>query len=95
MQNAFGRMVEIYDGKVRIKTGAKQNAEIHALVAALVTEAAKAPPRPVPPGATPAAPGPGSVPLTYRQVFERMPPSSTTCCLSSPTPSSASFPPAI
>lgn len=64
-------------------------------VAALVTEAAKAPPKPVPPGATPAAPGPGSVPLTYRQVFERMPPSSTTCCLSSPTPSSASFPPAI
>ena len=62
VQNAFGRMVEIYDGKVRIKTGAKQNAEIGALVAALVTEAAKAPPKPVPPGATPAAPGPGRGP---------------------------------
>jgi len=72
VQNAFGRMVEIYDRKVRIKTGAKQNAEIGALVAALVTEAAKAPPKPVPPGATPAAPGPGPAPLTYRQVFERI-----------------------
>jgi indolepyruvate decarboxylase len=71
VQNAFG-MVEIYDGKVRIKTGAKQNAEIGALVAALVTEAAKAPPKPVPPGATPAAPGPGAAPLTYRQVLERI-----------------------
>jgi TPP-dependent 2-oxoacid decarboxylase len=72
VQNAFGRMVEIYHGKVRIKTGAKQNAEISTPVPALVTEAAKAPPKPVPPGATPAAPGPGSVPLTYRQVFERI-----------------------
>jgi indolepyruvate decarboxylase len=72
VQNAFGRLVEIYDGKVGIKTGTKRNAEIGALVAALVIEAAKAPPKPVPPGATPAAPGPGAAPLTYRQVFERI-----------------------
>ena len=32
VQNAFGRMVQIYDGKVRIKTTTKQNAEIGALV---------------------------------------------------------------
>ena len=72
VQSAFGRMVEIYDGKVRIKSGAKQNAEIGALVAALVTEAAKASPKPVPPGVMPAAPGPASDPLTYSQVFDRI-----------------------
>jgi indolepyruvate decarboxylase len=63
-------MVQIYDGKVRIKTGAKQDGEIGALVAALVTEAAKAPPKPVPGGAVPVPPGPATGPLTYRQVFE-------------------------
>jgi indolepyruvate decarboxylase len=72
IKNAFGRTVEIYDGKVRIKTAAKQNAEIGALVAALVTEAAKSAPKPVPPGAVPAVPGPASGPLTYEQVFERI-----------------------
>jgi indolepyruvate decarboxylase len=71
VQNAFGRMVQIYDGKVRIKTGAKQNAEIVALVSALVTESAKAPPKPVPPGASPVTPGPATGSLTYKQVFER------------------------
>jgi indolepyruvate decarboxylase len=94
VQNAFGRMVEIYDGKVRIKTGAKQNAEIGALVAALVTEAAKAPPKPVPSGATPAAPGPGRPRLPTDRCSSASPPSSTTRCSPSPTPSSASFPPA-
>jgi len=72
VQSAFGRMVQVYDGKVRIKTGAKQNAEIGALVSALVTEAAKTPPKPVPPGAMPAAPGPAAAPLTYAQVFDRI-----------------------
>jgi indolepyruvate decarboxylase len=72
LQNSFGHMVQVYDGKVRIKTAAKQNAELHALVSALVTEAAKAPPMSAPPGATPAAPGPATGALTYRQVFERI-----------------------
>ncbi len=72
VKNSYNRMVEVYDGKVRIKSGAKQNAEIHALVSALATEAAKAPPRPVPPGATPPTPGPATGALTYRQVFERI-----------------------
>jgi indolepyruvate decarboxylase len=73
VQSAFGRMVQVYDGKVRVKTGAKQSAEIGALVAALVTEAAKAPPKPVPGGALPAPAGPpGTGALTYKQVFERI-----------------------
>jgi indolepyruvate decarboxylase len=72
VQSAFGRMVQIYGGQVRVKTGAKQNAEIGALMSALVTEAAKAPPKTVPAGAVPATPGPASGPLTYRQVFERI-----------------------
>lgn len=72
VQNSFDQIVQIYDGKVRIKTPAKQNAELGALVAALVTEAAKAPPKPVPPGATPAAPPPAAGALTYKQVFERI-----------------------
>src|SRR5207253_632229 len=50
----------------------KQNAEIAALVSALVTEAAKAPPSPVPGGASPAPPGPATGALTYKQVFERI-----------------------
>ena len=72
VQNSFGRMVQVYDGKVRIKAGAKQNAELGALVSALVTEAAKKPPAPVPAGALPAIPGPATGALTYRQVFERI-----------------------
>jgi indolepyruvate decarboxylase len=72
VQNSFGRMVQVYDGKVRIKTGAKQNAELSTLVVALVTEAAKKPPAPVPAGAVPAPPGPAAGALTYRQVFERI-----------------------
>jgi indolepyruvate decarboxylase len=71
VQNAFGHMVQVYDGRVRIKTGAKQNAEIVALTSALVTEAAKAPPKPVPAGASPVTAGPATDPLTYKQVFER------------------------
>ncbi len=72
LQNAFARMVQIYDGKVRIKTHAKENAEIGALISALVIEAAKAPPKPVPAGALPALPGPATGSLTYKQVFERI-----------------------
>jgi indolepyruvate decarboxylase len=70
--NGDGHIVSAYDGKVKIKGGAKQNAEIGALVAALVTEAAKAPPKPVPAGVVPAAPPPAAGALTYRQVFERV-----------------------
>ena len=72
VQSAFGRMVQVYDGKVRIKTGTKQPAEIGALLSALVTEVAKAPPRPSPPGVSPVAPGPATGSLTYKQVFERI-----------------------
>jgi indolepyruvate decarboxylase len=72
VQNAFGRMVQVYDGKVRIKTAAKKNAELRALMAALVIEAAKAPPLTPPPITPPAAPGPATGPLTYQQVFERV-----------------------
>lgn len=72
VQNAFGRMVQVYDGKVRIKTGAKQNAELGTLVTALVTEAAKKPPAAVPAGAMPLPPRPAAGALTYKQVFERI-----------------------
>jgi indolepyruvate decarboxylase len=72
VSSAIGRIVQIYDGKVRIKNAAKKNAELVALVSALVIEAAKAPPKPVPAGATPPAPGPATGPLTYKQVFERI-----------------------
>ncbi len=72
VQSAFGRMVQVYDGKVRIKTGAKQNCEIGALVSALVTQAAKAPPKPVPGGTVPVTPGTATGSLTYEQVFERI-----------------------
>jgi indolepyruvate decarboxylase len=66
------RIVSAYDGKVKIKGGPKQNAEIGALVTAMVTEAAKAPPEPVPAGVDPAPPPPATGALTYRQVFERL-----------------------
>jgi indolepyruvate decarboxylase len=72
LRNAFGRMIQIYDGKVRIKTQAKQNADIGTLVSALVTEAAKAPPKTVPAGSVPAQPAPAAGSLTYKQVFERI-----------------------
>jgi indolepyruvate decarboxylase len=72
VQNAFGRMVQVYDGKVRIRTAPKQNAEIGALVSALVAEAASAPANPVPGGVTPSPSGPTSGALTYKQVFERI-----------------------
>jgi indolepyruvate decarboxylase len=72
ISSAIGRIVQIYDGKVRIKNAAKKNAELVALLSALVIEAAKAPAKPVPAGATPAAPGPATGPLTYKQVFERI-----------------------
>jgi indolepyruvate decarboxylase len=72
VSGAIGRIVQIYDGKVRIKNAAKKNAEIGALVTALVTEAGKAPPKPVPAGASPVAPGPATGSLTYKQVFERI-----------------------
>ena len=71
--NGSGHIVQVYDGKVRIKGATtKQNAELHALVAALVTEAVKAPPMSVPPGAVPVSPGPAAGPLTYKSVFERI-----------------------
>jgi TPP-dependent 2-oxoacid decarboxylase len=72
VQAAFDRMVQVYDGQVRIKTGAKKKAELGALVSALVTEAAGQPAKPVPPGVLPAGPGPAAGPLTYSQVFERI-----------------------
>jgi indolepyruvate decarboxylase len=67
-----GRIVSAYDGKVRIKGGPKQNAEIGALVAELVTAATKVPPRPAPAGVTPPPPAPATGALTYRRVFERI-----------------------
>jgi indolepyruvate decarboxylase len=66
------QLIAVYDGKVKIKGGQKQNAEIGALVAAMVTEAKKAPPKPVPPGVMPTTPGPATGALTYRQIFERI-----------------------
>src|SRR5215210_2705270 len=70
------QIVSAYDGKVKIQGGAKENAEIGALVAAMVAEAGRAP-KAAPDGgapAAPAAPDPAlaSGPLTYRQVFERI-----------------------
>ncbi|MEQ4722231.1 thiamine pyrophosphate-binding protein [Nonomuraea sp. B19D2] len=70
--SAGNRIVSAYDGKVRIKGGPKQNAEIGALVTALVTEAAKAPPALVPAAVDPPPPAPAAGPLTYRQLFERI-----------------------
>jgi indolepyruvate decarboxylase len=72
VSNSFGHMVQIYDGKVRIKTAAKKKADLRTLVSALVTEAAHAPPMSVPAGVVPVAPDPAAGPLTYKQVFERI-----------------------
>ncbi len=66
------KIVSIYDGTVRIKGSQKRNAELRALVAALVSQAATAPPKPVPAGVVPAAPPPATGALTYRQVFDRI-----------------------
>jgi indolepyruvate decarboxylase len=65
-------IVSAYDGTVRIKGGAKQQAEIGALVRALVAEAAKAPPRPVHQRVRPGAAAAAAGRLTYRSVFERI-----------------------
>ena len=72
VRNAFGRMVVVYDGKVRVKSGAKQDAELRALVTAMRTKAAELPPANVPAGVVPVAPAPATGALTYRQVFERI-----------------------
>ena len=61
------------DGKVRIRNSpTRQNAEIATLLAELIAEAKKNPPRMAPPGAMPAVPGPATGALTYRQIFERI-----------------------
>ncbi|MFC4055699.1 thiamine pyrophosphate-dependent enzyme [Actinomadura syzygii] len=67
-----GRIVSAYDGKVKIKGGPKQNAEIGALVTELVAAAATAPPGSAPAGVIPAPPPPATGALTYRQVFQRV-----------------------
>jgi indolepyruvate decarboxylase len=68
----LGHIIWAHDGKVRVRGGNRQNAEIGALVTEMVAEAKKAPPRAAPPGVMPATPGSASGPLTYRQVFERI-----------------------
>ncbi|WP_341720532.1 thiamine pyrophosphate-binding protein [Micromonospora sp. FIMYZ51] len=65
-------IVSVYDGTVRIRGGVRQQAELRTLVAALVTQAATAPPRPAPAGVQPTMPAPATGGLTYRQVFERI-----------------------
>jgi TPP-dependent 2-oxoacid decarboxylase len=72
VQDAFGRMVQVYDGKVRIKTGVLQDAEIAALVAALVAAAAAASHGHALAAIPPAPPAPATGSLTYGQVFERI-----------------------
>jgi indolepyruvate decarboxylase len=71
IRNGTGRIITAYDGKVKIKSAAKQSANLDALVTALATEAAKAPPKQVPAAVDPVAPATAG-PLTYRQVFERI-----------------------
>jgi indolepyruvate decarboxylase len=65
------RIVTAYDGKVKIKNGSKQNADITALVTALVAEAARHAPAPIPAAVDPAPPA-ATGPLTYAQVFDRV-----------------------
>ena len=73
-----GHIVSVHDGTVRVKSGAKQKAEIGALLSALVAEAAKAPERTSSSDPAPAASAitaPTTAPtgtLTYRLVFERI-----------------------
>ncbi|YCK42780.1 thiamine pyrophosphate-dependent enzyme [Actinomadura sp. ATCC 39365] len=64
-------IVTAYDGKVKIKNGSKQNADITALVTALVAEAAKEAPVPISAAVDPAPPV-ATGPLTYAQVFDRV-----------------------
>ncbi|UBU10369.1 thiamine pyrophosphate-dependent enzyme [Nonomuraea gerenzanensis] len=71
VRTGTNRIITAYDGKVKIKTAAKQNAQLGALITALVTEAAKAAPRPLPAAVDPVTPT-AAGPLTYRQVFERI-----------------------
>jgi indolepyruvate decarboxylase len=71
IRNGTNRIVTAYDGKVKIKNGNKQDADILALMTALVAEAAKQAPQPVPAAVDPAPP-PASGPLTYAQVFDRV-----------------------
>ncbi|MEU5864552.1 thiamine pyrophosphate-dependent enzyme [Nonomuraea sp. NPDC047529] len=66
-----GHIITAYDGKVKIKNGSKQNADITALVTALVAEAAKEAPVPVPAAVDPSPPV-ATGPLTYAQVFDRV-----------------------
>lgn len=73
VNSAFDRMVAVYDGKVRIRSAPKQDAEIRALVAALRAKATEQPPAVPPAGAAPMIAGPPAAgPLTYRAVFERI-----------------------
>lgn len=72
LRAASGRIVQVYDGKVRIKGAVKQAAEIGALVDALVIEAAKQPPLPAVPAPPPATPPAAAGRLTYAQVFDRI-----------------------
>ncbi|MFB9476661.1 thiamine pyrophosphate-dependent enzyme [Nonomuraea salmonea] len=71
LRTGTNRIITAYDGKVKIKNGAKQNAQLGALVTALAAEAATEAPRPVPAGVDPVTPTAAS-PLTYRRVFERI-----------------------
>jgi indolepyruvate decarboxylase len=70
--NGAGKVVQIHDGKVRVKGATMQNAEINALMTALVTEAGKKPPKTPPNGAIPVAPPAPTGALTYKQVIERI-----------------------
>ncbi|MEV1003041.1 thiamine pyrophosphate-dependent enzyme [Nonomuraea sp. NPDC050202] len=71
IRNRTNDIVTAYDGKIKIKAGTKQDADIRALMTALVAEAAKQAPRPVPAAVDPAPP-PAAGPLTYAQVFDRV-----------------------
>ncbi|MGW0808108.1 thiamine pyrophosphate-binding protein [Nonomuraea sp. NPDC002799] len=71
VRTGTNRMVTAYDGKVKIKNGAKQDAEIGALVTALVAEAANEAPERIPVAVDPAVPA-AAGPLTYSQVFNRI-----------------------
>lgn len=70
--NGAAKIVQIYDGKVRVKGAAMQNAEINALMAALVAEAGKKPPKTPPAGVVPVVPPAPTGALTYKQVMERI-----------------------
>jgi indolepyruvate decarboxylase len=71
IRNRADDIVTAYDGKVKIKNGMKQDADIVALMTALVAEAAKQAPQPIPAAVDPVPP-PATGPLTYSQVFDRV-----------------------